>query len=293
MVDHVRYDKFVPMFITDDIGTKSASSSVDLIFGRRGEELNHDLVSWPLDSETNIHALITAKSGNGMLSFINTVVCNLCWYYSADELDITVVDFKCMDFDAFLWRSVSKGFKNISNVHYIYDGDDLLEAISDIENENRRRIETIFSKGVNTAVEYNKLIGAKPGDKDFLKRHVIIISNAQDFSKYNSSDIGTGVDEALTCILKVSRSLGVNVIFCATDDEWFERSGLSGNISTRGTLSYIEDGSDGTACITADVSSIDGKRKECGVCVPYMPAEQVAEISHLLIEKYGEATHAD
>ena len=75
----------------DEVWSKDSRSGIDIPLGRAGAtKLQH----LRLGKGTSQHMLVAGKTGSGKSTFFHTLITNIAMYYSAEEVEFYLVDFK-------------------------------------------------------------------------------------------------------------------------------------------------------------------------------------------------------
>ncbi|QFU84284.1 FtsK/SpoIIIE domain-containing protein [Natronorubrum aibiense] len=152
------------------------------------------------------HALIGGATGSGKSNFLTTLVSALAITHSPEEVEISLIDPKGVDFGAF------SSFPHVKAGGYFDTPDAGTEHLFNIvQEEVKQRREYLANTGVSSLAElyeHQETIDAEP-----LPFHVIVIDEYADLIM--SADDEDSLEESVTRLAQIGRALGI-VILLAT-----------------------------------------------------------------------------
>lgn len=153
-----------------------------------------------VDSEH--HTLIGGRSGSGKSNMLHTMITSMCFYYSPDELELFLLDYKeGVEFNIYTNPPLSHA--SLIAVHSdVQYGQSFLEHIVGLKNQ---RADIFKDAGVKDFKEYREKTGKK------LSRLVIIIDEFQVLlnSNFKSNE---SIRKLFVEILRKGRSYGIHLV---------------------------------------------------------------------------------
>jgi hypothetical protein len=150
------------------------------------------------------HALIAGATGSGKSNFLSAVVCSLVATHTPDEVCLSLLDPKGVDFGRFTSVPHVQTYENTP--------DACAQRLLQLVNERLpERKEVLQSAGVPSVAELNE--NADLLDEDPLPYHVVIVDEYADL-KMSVEDEGA-FEDAVTRLAQVGRALGI-IILLAT-----------------------------------------------------------------------------
>ena len=148
------------------------------------------------------HALIAGKTGSGKSNLMHTIVTNMAMWYSPDEVEFYLVDFKKgVEFKAYATRQLP----HARAIAVESDREFGLSVLQRVDAELTRRGEMFRAAGVQEISAYRKQTGK------ILPRTVLLIDEFQEFF---SEDDKLGQEAALLLdrLVRQGRAFGVHVV---------------------------------------------------------------------------------
>jgi S-DNA-T family DNA segregation ATPase FtsK/SpoIIIE len=196
--------------------TADSRDGVEVALGRAGAK---NLQYMRLGKGTSQHVLISGKTGSGKSTLLNALITNLAMYYSPDELEFYLIDFKKgVEFKAYAACKLPHA-RVIAIESEREFGMSVLERL---DQELKRRGDLFRKAGVQdlkayrNAIETSPLAGSKPGPGDAassqtLPRVLLIIDEFQEFF---TTDDRVAHDAALLLdrLVRQGRAFGIHVL---------------------------------------------------------------------------------
>jgi len=179
----------------------SRSATVDLRvpLGRAGATRLQNLT---LGHGTNQHVLIAGKTGSGKSTLLHVLITNLALWYSPDEVEFYLVDFKKgVEFKTYATHDLP----HVRAVAIESDREFGLSVLHRLDDELKRRGEAFRALGVQD------LAGYRSADEGPMPRVMLIIDEFQEFF---TEDDKLGQDAALLLdrLVRQGRAFGIHVL---------------------------------------------------------------------------------
>jgi len=189
--------------LAEDFRVINESASIPVGFTPEG-----NIVSFNLDTISDVHYFILGQSGTGKSVFLHNIILGGMARYSPDELQYYLMDFKLggVEFNRY------RGEKHVKAL--LVDNSDAqitLEILREISTRMRERGKLLRKFGVSNIVEYNKL-----NPEERMPRIVVVADECHVM--FPSSDdrknlrINNEISGIMTKIAKEGRSQGVHLI---------------------------------------------------------------------------------
>lgn len=150
------------------------------------------------------HALIAGATGSGKSNFLGAVICSLVATHTPDEVSLSLLDPKGVDFGRFASVPHVQTYEDTPNA--------CAQRLLQLVNERLpERKEVLRSAGVPSVAELNK--NADLLDEDPLPYHVVVIDEYADLKM--SVEDEDAFEDAVTRLAQVGRALGF-IILLAT-----------------------------------------------------------------------------
>jgi hypothetical protein len=169
----------------------------------------------------NIHILMGGMSGSGKSAALNQMLISLLLKYSPKELELVMVDFKRMEFEAFA-DPITK-YSRIPHARILAgttDGEYSLSVFEYIQTEMRRRGTLFGSTQVKNIEEYNNKLAS---ETKRLPRILVIIDEFQVmFTEVDPRTVDK-IRQHIVSVSKLGRAAGVHL--------WFTSQSMQGTMS--------------------------------------------------------------
>ncbi len=184
----------------DDLWTRSTSADVSVPVGRTGATR---LQSFRLGKGVAQHALIAGKTGSGKSTLLNILITNLSMWYSPDELEYYLIDFKRgVEFKAY----ATYRLPHARAIAIESDREFGLSVLQRLDAEIARRGELYRQSSVQDVASFR---AANPGVR--LPRVLLIID---EFQELFSEDDKLAQEAALLMdrLVRQGRAFGIHLI---------------------------------------------------------------------------------
>ena len=156
-----------------------------------------------IDVASAPHMLIAGTTGSGKTIFLHTMLVSLLYQYSADELELLIIDPKQTDFIFF------EGIPHLYGGKVVIDAEEALERIQEINTKDKEeRTSALRSCRSKDIESYN---AKNPNNK--MKRLVVVIDEYSDLIQAAEMN-GTRkeFEKNLLMLLQRVRNLGIHLI---------------------------------------------------------------------------------
>ncbi|WP_104748157.1 FtsK/SpoIIIE domain-containing protein [Helicobacter cetorum] len=187
-----------------------------------------------MDSEP--HTIIGGRSGSGKSNLLNVLIASACFYYSRDELEVYLLDYKDgVEFNLYTEPNLSQAKLIAINSNVSY-GLSVLEYIQD----ERIRRSSLFKKAGSKVSDY---ISYREHTRKKLPRILIIIDEFQTLFSTKDRD---KIEDILVDIVRKGRSFGIHLVLSTqtlSGIEMNNRAQILGQIGNRLALVMSEEDS--------------------------------------------------
>ena len=192
------FDSIAPS--PQQIWSRSAASDLQVPIGRMGATR---LQTLRLGRGVAQHALIAGKTGSGKSTLLHALITNLAMWYSPDEVEFYLVDFKKgVEFKTYATHDLP----HARAIAVESDREFGLSVLQRLDAELTRRGEIFRNLGVQDLASYRQTSGAQP-----MPRTLLIIDEFQEFF---SEDDKLAQDAAvlLDRLVRQGRAFGIHVL---------------------------------------------------------------------------------
>lgn len=184
----------------EEMWSLSADSDVGVPVGRTGATR---LQTFRLGRGVAQHALIAGKTGSGKSTLLNVLITNLSMWYSPDELELYLIDFKRgVEFKAYATHNLP----HARAIAVESDREFGLSVLQRLDAEIGRRGELYRQAGVQDVASYRR---AQPGQK--LPRILLVVD---EFQELFTEDDRVSQEAALLIdrLVRQGRAFGIHVV---------------------------------------------------------------------------------
>jgi hypothetical protein len=185
---------------TDERWTLSTAKNFRVPLGRSGA---NRLQYMTLGEGTSQHALIAGKTGSGKSSLLNALIVNTALWYSPDEVEFWLVDFKKgVEFKAY----AASGLPHARAVAVESDREFGLSVLQGLDDELRRRGELYRAANVQNLTDWRAL-----GRPERMPRCLLVID---EFQELFIEDDKVSQDSSLLLdrLVRQGRAFGMHVV---------------------------------------------------------------------------------
>lgn len=177
-----------------------ASGALSMLAGQSpdGEFQMIDLAKAP-------HVLIAGTTGSGKTIFLYSIIVSLLQQYSADELELLIVDPKQTDFHFF------EGLPHLRGGRVLTDADEAITALTTINTvDKQERTEQIKAMNSRDIDSYNSKVASGK-----MKRLVVVIDEYADLvqaAELQGRDVRKTFESNLCMLAQRVRNLGIHLV---------------------------------------------------------------------------------
>ena len=183
----------------DELWSRSATADLRVPLGRAGATRLQNLT---LGHGTNQHVLIAGKTGSGKSTLLHVLITNLSLWYSPDEVEFYLVDFKKgVEFKTYAMRDLP----HARAIAIESDREFGLSVLHRLDDELKRRGELFRKLGVQD------LAGYRRADDRPMPRVMLIIDEFQEFF-IEDDKIGQDAALLLDRLVRQGRAFGMHVL---------------------------------------------------------------------------------
>ena len=194
-------DSNKPLMLVEYLDRLSrASGALSILAGQSpdGEFQMIDLAKAP-------HVLIAGTTGSGKTIFLYSIIVSLLQQYSADELELLIVDPKQTDFHFF------EGLSHLRGGRVLTDADEAITALTTINTvDKQERTEQIKAMNSRDIDSYNAKVASGK-----MKRLVVVIDEYADLvqaAELQGRDVRKTFESNLCMLAQRVRNLGIHLV---------------------------------------------------------------------------------
>ena len=188
-------------------GILSSAAVLDIPIGVKGGEIQNLLLKTTGDGSA--HAVVIGGTGSGKSNLLHTIIMNVCYKYSPDEVNLYLVDFKGgVEFKYYEANKVrEKQLPHIKLTGLTSDLEDGVSILSNLQNELCRREDIFRKSNVEDIVHYRDL-GYK------MPRLFVIVDEIQDLFERDVK-LGEKAIDILGILFKKGRAFGISILWAS------------------------------------------------------------------------------
>ena len=184
---------------TDEVWSRSTTDTVAIPLGRSGATKLQNLT---LGKGTAQHALIAGKTGSGKSTMLHVLITNLALWYSPDEVEFYLVDFKKgVEFKTYATHKLP----HARVVAVESDREFGISVLQKIDEELKRRGELFRELGVQD------IAGFREKSDDPMPRQLLIIDEFQEFF-VDDDRVAQEANLLLDRLVRQGRAFGIHAI---------------------------------------------------------------------------------
>jgi len=188
----------------DDIWSRSSASEVRVPLGRAGATKLQEL---EIGHGTAQHVLLAGKTGSGKSTLLHVLITNLAMWYSPDEVEFYLVDFKKgVEFKAYAGKAGHGPLPHARAVAIESDREFGLSVLQRVDEELKRRGDLFREAGVQNLAGFRQ---ARPGE--IMPRTLLIIDEFQELF-VEDDKLAQDASLLLDRLVRQGRAFGIHVI---------------------------------------------------------------------------------
>lgn len=194
----VAFDRIAPS--PDDMWSMDSRKGIDVPLGRAGAtKLQH----LRLGRGTSQHVMVAGKTGSGKSTLLHILITNLALYYSADEVEFYLIDFKKgVEFKTY----AANRLPHARVVAIESDREFGLSVLARLDGILQERGDTFRAEGVQDIASYRD---ANP--EAVMPRILLVIDEFQEFF-VDDDQIGQKASLLLDRLVRQGRAFGIHVL---------------------------------------------------------------------------------
>ena len=188
-------------------GIPSSAEVLDIPIGVKGGEIQNLLLKTTGDGSA--HAVVIGGTGSGKSNLLHTIIMNVCYKYSPEEVNLYLVDFKGgVEFKYYEANKVrEKQMPHIKLTGLTSDLEDGVAILNNLHKELREREDTFRAARVEDIIQYRQL-----GHK--MPRLFVIIDEIQELFEQDDK-LGQKAIDILRELFKKGRAFGINILWAS------------------------------------------------------------------------------
>ena len=159
-----------------------------------GSNINYDLAQMP-------HLLVAGQTGSGKSVFLHTIILSLLLQYSADDLNLLLIDPKEVEFS--FYRNAPQVREVVTN------GDRVVRKIRDMCDEMDNRYSVFAEKSVRDISSFNEISEVK------MPRIVVVIEELADLIISQGNEVISDI----TRLVVKARACGIHIVLATQRPE--------------------------------------------------------------------------
>ncbi|MCA9950469.1 MAG: DNA translocase FtsK [Anaerolineales bacterium] len=197
----VPFDKITPS--KNDWWQTDASEGLNVPLGPAGARKHQYL---DLGKGTAHHVLVAGKTGSGKSTLLHVLITNLALYYSPDEVELYLIDFKKgVEFKAYTGQNGDKPLPHARVIAVESEREFGLSVLQGLDAELKQRGDLFRKQGVNNLAEYRKSNGMK------MPRILLVVDEFQEFFT-EDDNLAAHTGQILDRLVRQGRSFGMHVL---------------------------------------------------------------------------------
>lgn len=188
----------------DDVWSRSSASDIRVPLGRAGATKLQEL---EIGHGTAQHVLLAGKTGSGKSTLLHVLITNLAMWYSPDEVEFYLVDFKKgVEFKAYAGKDGHGPLPHARAVAIESDREFGLSVLQRVDEELRKRGDMFRDAGVQNLAGFRQ---ARPGA--VMPRTLLIIDEFQELF-VEDDKLSQDASLLLDRLVRQGRAFGIHVI---------------------------------------------------------------------------------
>lgn len=169
---------------------------------------------YTLGNTGDIHALAAGRTGAGKSVFLNAIIATLCQKYSPRDLELWLIDYKCLEFGFFLPKSGQEfTFPHIKACLCTTDGDYAESVYMALSKKCEERFRIFEAVGTKNLKEYNERMVQIGTPEKRLPRVLFINDEFQVIFEKAKDKVLDSIQKSLTNVAKLGRAAGCHLFF--------------------------------------------------------------------------------
>lgn len=188
----------------DELWSRSSASEIRVPLGRAGAT---KLQEMQIGHGTAQHVLLAGKTGSGKSTLLHVLITNLAMWYSPDEVEFYLVDFKKgVEFKAYAGKDGHGPLPHARAVAIESDREFGLSVLQRVDEELKRRGDLFREAGVQNLAGFRQ---ARPGE--VMPRTLLIIDEFQELF-VEDDKLAQDASLLLDRLVRQGRAFGIHVI---------------------------------------------------------------------------------
>ena len=196
-----------------EMWTSSGDEFIDIDPGLENGDPDKS-AGYTVGHKEDVHALAVGQTGGGKSVFLNNLIANMCQKYPPTDLELWLIDYKCMEFGFYIPKPGQEyTFPHIKTCLCTTDGDYAESVYAALSKEVEDRSRLFKTVGLKNLKEYNQLMVRLNTPEKRLPRIVFINDEFQVIFEKAKGKILDSIEKNLTNVAKLGRALGVHLLF--------------------------------------------------------------------------------
>ena len=179
----------------------NSANRIDIPFGVSEDK---ELISLAITQENGQNsAMVLGIPGSGKSVFLHTIITNAAIHYSPDELELYLIDFSGVEFNAYANHSLPQARVIAPESEREFG----ISILRKIKEEGSRRMDICREADVQNIVDYRE-----QNPNVHLPRIVLIVDEFQKFFEIQNDKISDEALDIIKIIIKEYRKFGINIL---------------------------------------------------------------------------------
>jgi len=238
----LQWEKFIQILCPEDrMWTYSGNEFIDIDPGLENGDPEKS-AGYTIGNVGDIHVLAVGQTGGGKSVFLNSLIANMCQKYAPTDLQLWLIDYKCLEFGFFLPKEGQEyTFPHIKACLCTTDGDYAESVYRALSEECERRFRVFEEVGQKNLKGYNQAMERNGTPEKRLPRIVFINDEFQVIFEKAAGKILDSINKSLTNVAKLGRAAGCHLMFTSQSMKGTVKADVLQQFSLRFALKCAEE----------------------------------------------------